>query len=87
MNRNTMSTGMQSNPYIKHLESVATTDAEASMNATLAVAYEQRTANLIALWQTGDITADGGTYGITGEKRMAVYYELAQRLGFDKESK
>jgi hypothetical protein len=61
-----MSAGMQGNPYIKHLETVATTDAEATMNATLALAYEQRTANLIALWtdpkQQGD-EMSGINYG------------------------
>lgn len=51
--------------------------------ATLSLAHEQRTANLIAIWQTGDINSDGEVYGILGEKRMEIWREIAERLGFE----
>lgn len=51
------------------------------VNATLALAHEQRTASLIAIWQTGDVESSGATFGITFEKRMAIWLEIDERLG------
>lgn len=55
--------------------------SDALIQATLALAYEQRTANLIAIWQTGDIKSDGEVFGITGERRLETWREIAVRLG------
>lgn len=55
---------------------------QTNARATLALAYEQRTANLIAIWQTGEIRSGDETFGIMAEYRMSLYKEIAERLGF-----
>jgi hypothetical protein len=66
-------TDLPGNPYGNHPK-----------HATLALAFEQRTANLIAIWQTSEVKMEGGTYGITLELRTTLFNEIAQRLGLDK---
>jgi hypothetical protein len=69
---------MQGNPYIRHLEHTPTTDAEAQMNATLALAFEQRTANLIALAHLETIMTDATEH--FGDEEMR---QIAERLGLN----
>lgn len=73
---------MQGNPYIQNLENVGMNDSEAQVQATLALAFEQRTANLLAFEQTqwaafenGNLTEDG--------KRLwqSAAEQIIQRLG------
>lgn len=72
--------------YATHtLDNDADVIAMGQVEATLALAYEQRTANLIAIWQTGDIKVGNETFGITGEKRISLYNEIAIRLGFKEQ--
>lgn len=54
---------------------------DAQVEATLALAYEQRTANLIALLQTPNLTGhDGSQWGIMLELREELFNEAAVRL-------
>lgn len=62
---------------------------ERQIEATLAVAYEQRTANLIALWAKPSITLDDisgnpVTYSVHTETPGKLLEEIHERLGLDK---
>lgn len=78
-----MTAQMQGNPYINHLETFTTTDAEAQMNATLALAFEQRTANLIALYSMDDDARQGMIDGASmhSEHWVDVTRQIKERLG------
>jgi hypothetical protein len=56
---------------------------DANMQATLALAYEQRTANLIALWSNPQASGMNGdvTWGVSDERIGELLQEIQQRLG------
>lgn len=63
--------------------------ARAQISATLAVAYEQRTANLIAMWSKPqvtlqDINGKPCTHSIHVEMVGKLLQEILERLGADK---
>jgi hypothetical protein len=57
---------------------------DAQIQATLALAYEQRTANLIALWSNPESTIREITWGINEGHLGRLLQEIQQRLGVDK---
>ncbi|QWY79713.1 hypothetical protein PP637_gp85 [Arthrobacter phage Persistence] len=54
--------------------------ARAQAEATLALAYEQRTANLIALLTAGRIELHDGSIGISDTRLMELQHEVLGRL-------
>lgn len=59
------------------------------IESNLAVAYEQRTANLIAIFQSGDVpSSEWGSnvrWGISDEARSRLQQEIMERIGFTEE--
>jgi hypothetical protein len=53
----------------------------AQAQATLALAYEQRTASLIALYTSGDVTHGEVTYGLLPERAESMLKQVNERLG------
>lgn len=59
---------------------------DAAIQASLAIAYEQRTANLLALWSNPqsrqeDINGNPMTYSINSDMPGKLIEEIIQRLG------
>ena len=48
-----------------------------------AVAYEQRTANMIALMQTGEYVDPDGSWSITMGFRQELLEQITERLGLE----
>jgi hypothetical protein len=55
--------------------------ARANVEATLALAYEQRTANLIAMWSNPEAKSGDATWGINESTIGAILQEILERLG------
>lgn len=53
----------------------------AQAEATLALAYEQRTANLIAMWSKPQSSMGNVTWGVNDETVGALLQEILERLG------
>jgi hypothetical protein len=53
---------------------------DAQTEATLALVYEQRTANLIALLTAGRIELTDGSIGLMDERLMQLQQEVLERL-------
>lgn len=64
---------MKGNPFVQYLQTRPTSDAEAVMNATLALAFEQRTANLLAFADM-EIRSNG-------ELPQSLRHQIGERLG------
>ena len=61
---------------------------DAQVEATLALAYEARTANLIALSQTPNLeNHDGSIWGVTNEFRSTLFNEASRRMELSKLAK
>lgn len=80
---------LRGNPYAELLDSYADPRNSLEAHATLALAFEQRTANLIALWSnpgcsTLGSTGNAVTWGIGEELVGKLLQEIQQRLGVDK---
>jgi hypothetical protein len=54
---------------------------DAKTQATLALAYEQRTANLIAMWSKPSTSVGNVTWGIGEETAGQFLQEILERLG------
>lgn len=55
--------------------------ADTLIQATLALAYEQRTANLIAMWGNPESKMETVTYGVGETTVGALLQEILERLG------
>jgi hypothetical protein len=71
-------------PGNPHAEPANYADIEATpytqAQATLAIAYEMRTANLIALYTSGDVTHGEVTYGLLPERAEEILKRINERL-------
>jgi hypothetical protein len=54
---------------------------DAQIQAILALAYEQRTANLIDLMQTDSFEDHDGRWGILNSLRADIFSQIIERLG------
>jgi hypothetical protein len=57
-------------------------EGERTIEATLALAYEQRTANLIALWSNPESSSGDVIWGVGEERIGRILQEIQERLGF-----
>jgi hypothetical protein len=67
------------NPYSAQVD--RRSGDHALTTATLALAHEQRTANLIALWSNPESSSGSVTWGIGDERIGQMLQEIQQRLG------
>jgi hypothetical protein len=58
---------------------------QAFVQATLNLAFEQRTANLIALYTAGSVTHNDVTYGLLPERAELILKQINERLGLPGE--
>lgn len=78
--------GLGGNPHFVDVTAQTESDAQLT-SATLALAYEQRTANLIALWSNPEVTlmdlsrGEQRTCGVGTEVMDKVLAEIIERLG------
>jgi len=73
--------GLSGNPHYQstNVRNVHTNDG--LIEATLALAFEQRTANLIALWQQPTTETSTATLGLLDSRLMDMQQEILERLG------